>query len=286
MLNSGGEADGARADVYSLAKVLWVLLAGQRYPIPGEIRAMSEVCASRYVPDERAIFLDRLIESCTSNDPAKRPRMQRMADELSAVILTSPEVAAPPSLDHLVERFQQIAKSSADTQQQAQLERTQEELLMDRLKDFLEELAQDVRRIVSPQRIEVLGRTNEILRYSPLKAANNCAMRLHVTTTKADTLAHLLCGFALAWKDDNCKLFGAYVVFTTDIAVRKPFEKLVEFPRMTAQQDVEVGRLVNELREGLPDALSLLADAAGDPEAFQSTPVGPIASSGGRAHSR
>lgn len=39
MLDYTEEVDLASADLYSLAKTLWVLLAGQRYPLPGEQRA-------------------------------------------------------------------------------------------------------------------------------------------------------------------------------------------------------------------------------------------------------
>jgi serine/threonine protein kinase len=36
MIFTPGTADGRLADVYSLAKTLWVLAAGQRWPLPGE----------------------------------------------------------------------------------------------------------------------------------------------------------------------------------------------------------------------------------------------------------
>jgi serine/threonine protein kinase len=35
MLNEAAHADGTRADVYSLAKLLWKLATGQKYPLQG-----------------------------------------------------------------------------------------------------------------------------------------------------------------------------------------------------------------------------------------------------------
>lgn len=74
MLNSPDTADGRAADVYSLAKTLWVLLSGQTYPPPGEQRAAVEgLRISSYVDLPCGRRLDDLLESCTQHDPAKRP---------------------------------------------------------------------------------------------------------------------------------------------------------------------------------------------------------------------
>jgi hypothetical protein len=85
MLEYREGVDESRADVYSLAKTLWVLATGQRYPPPGEQRATEPAAtASSYVAHPRSYLLDRLIESATRLDPAKRIDVALFADELQA----------------------------------------------------------------------------------------------------------------------------------------------------------------------------------------------------------
>ncbi|MDQ4144309.1 MAG: protein kinase, partial [Actinomycetota bacterium] len=60
----------APADVYSLAKSLWVLSTGQKFPPPGEQRRDTPgVLLSSYVEHRRAHVLDALIEDATRHDP-------------------------------------------------------------------------------------------------------------------------------------------------------------------------------------------------------------------------
>ena len=76
-------ADGAPADVFSLAKTLWVLATHQQYPPPGQLR-LEDTSArlSTWVVDPRAVLLDGLIEACTIFDPSRRPTMAMFAQSL------------------------------------------------------------------------------------------------------------------------------------------------------------------------------------------------------------
>jgi serine/threonine protein kinase len=77
-------AQAQPADVYSLAKTLWALAAGERYPPLGELRRdRDNQRLSGRVDDLRAILLDPLIEDCTSDGPADRPAMVDLAKELT-----------------------------------------------------------------------------------------------------------------------------------------------------------------------------------------------------------
>lgn len=73
------------ADVYSLAKTLWVLGTTQNWPPPGP---QSSDAVGLRLSDFRfhakGPELDRLIERATVFDPADRPTMAEFADELSA----------------------------------------------------------------------------------------------------------------------------------------------------------------------------------------------------------
>jgi len=83
MLAIEPEAVDARlADVYSLAKVLWVLLAGRRYPMPGPQRAADPSSLAALRSDGAMTDLDRLIERSTANEPSARPNMNEFASEL------------------------------------------------------------------------------------------------------------------------------------------------------------------------------------------------------------
>jgi serine/threonine protein kinase len=85
MLNSANKADGKAADVYSLAKTLWVLGTGQRYPVPGhQLAGDMQMALSTYASHPRAALLDKLIESSTSSSPTARPTMAQFYNELEA----------------------------------------------------------------------------------------------------------------------------------------------------------------------------------------------------------
>jgi serine/threonine protein kinase len=87
MLESPEGSDGSAADVYSLAKTLWILMRGNELPPPGthhhEIPALRP---STYVSHPRAVFLDRLMERATAHDPAARPSAAEMANELRLIM--------------------------------------------------------------------------------------------------------------------------------------------------------------------------------------------------------
>jgi serine/threonine protein kinase len=99
MLSDGGDPDGTVADVYSLAKVLWVLLTGQTYPPPGPHRIdESGMSLTTWVEHDRASELDLLIERATTYSPEERISMSDFRRELDA-ILAPPQLSPHPTLD-------------------------------------------------------------------------------------------------------------------------------------------------------------------------------------------
>jgi hypothetical protein len=106
MLNDPATADGKAADVYSLAKTLWVLATRQHYPMPGEHRVDEPShCISSFVNHSEAIYLDRLLERATKTDPAKRPPMREVADELDAWTAEPATPTTPLDLGAIVQRI-------------------------------------------------------------------------------------------------------------------------------------------------------------------------------------
>jgi len=98
MLEYQRGVDESLADVYSLAKMLWVLVTGQKFPPPGEQRATEPtVRASSYVLHVKSYLLDKLIESGTRINPSKRATLPDFAEELRA--WTQVELPKVGSLD-------------------------------------------------------------------------------------------------------------------------------------------------------------------------------------------
>jgi serine/threonine protein kinase len=90
-------ADPHPADVYSLAKTLWVLATGQGFPPEGHQAAgVAGFNVADWRPDPRAGALDRLIDRCTRLPPAQRPTMRDVVSELEAWLEISGE---PQPLD-------------------------------------------------------------------------------------------------------------------------------------------------------------------------------------------
>jgi hypothetical protein len=99
MLNDAAASDGTAADVYSLAKLLWKLGSGQRYPMPGT-QSTSELALrlSSYVSQDGAHSLDQLMEAMTQVDPTRRPEMKEVKRQLEAWLAT-PEPATGDAMD-------------------------------------------------------------------------------------------------------------------------------------------------------------------------------------------
>ncbi|MBN2270945.1 MAG: protein kinase [Sedimentisphaerales bacterium] len=86
LIGNVDEPDDCRpGDVYALAKTLWVLSTGQRYPIPGNLSSYEEASQlSAYVHHQRAVLLERLLDRATALNPKKRPTSSDFAQELDA----------------------------------------------------------------------------------------------------------------------------------------------------------------------------------------------------------
>jgi serine/threonine protein kinase len=108
LLNRPAESDPAAADVYAMAKTLWVLATGQNYPMPGFLSRDHEAFRiSSYVSGEQVYLLDALVERSTGPEPKHRPTMRQFADELRAWVESSRHPA--PVLSNLADLRTRIA---------------------------------------------------------------------------------------------------------------------------------------------------------------------------------
>lgn len=131
MLNDASHSDGSYADVYSLAKLLWKLATGQRYPMPG-IQSANEpsLTISAYVRKPLAHTLDRLLEAATQVDPRRRPRMKDFARALLQWLEPPPNPIGPTDLTPyskrilaLTQPYRHQIQRRADIQARADTER-------------------------------------------------------------------------------------------------------------------------------------------------------------------
>lgn len=84
MLREPDVAVPAPADVYSLAKTLWVLATGQRYPPQGQIRVdvPSHDLTQWGVDGPGTVALGLILQSATDESPGSRPTMAEFAEQL------------------------------------------------------------------------------------------------------------------------------------------------------------------------------------------------------------
>lgn len=76
-------ADGEPADVYSFAKSLWIALTKQTLGFDGQYIKGSILSLSNYEKDVYLAPLDNLLHRATDNDPARRPSIKVIKEELT-----------------------------------------------------------------------------------------------------------------------------------------------------------------------------------------------------------
>ena len=109
MLNDPVGALGGPADVYSLAKTLWVLATGQRYPPQGEQRIdVPQLTLSENVAHPRSRLLDHLIENATKHNPEERPSMAEFAAELDAWLAEPSRPVSPSDFSGIAARVKAL----------------------------------------------------------------------------------------------------------------------------------------------------------------------------------
>lgn len=78
------EADGQLADIYSLAKSLWMVLTRESLGFDGQYDARTSVGLRNYLSAYYLTPLDDLLAACTNHDPAARPHLDHFIETLGA----------------------------------------------------------------------------------------------------------------------------------------------------------------------------------------------------------
>lgn len=78
-------ADASKADVFSLAKTLWMFLSGDEKGFDGVYNHLDESHSLRYVSrfkNEHLVEIDELLMDSTNNDPNLRPDIHMFKERL------------------------------------------------------------------------------------------------------------------------------------------------------------------------------------------------------------
>jgi serine/threonine protein kinase len=149
MLNNPASADGKKADVYSLAKTLWVLATGQNFPLPGvHDPAFSAIAITSARNDPRAAALDELLRRMTQLDPSSRPIAAVVAKELLSFASRDRDAVATvgPSLSSSLEQLKasvvgHLSREAEEERQVLMLRATGQQIA-----DVIEEIKTDIER--------------------------------------------------------------------------------------------------------------------------------------------
>ncbi|MEQ8813033.1 MAG: protein kinase [Imperialibacter sp.] len=82
MRRDSSKAIAAKADIYSLAKTLWIYLTENRKGFDGQYSTESIIHLKKFYPQSYTSPLDNLLISCTDNDPTKRPTINKFISTL------------------------------------------------------------------------------------------------------------------------------------------------------------------------------------------------------------
>lgn len=73
MRRESSKADGAKADIYSLAKTLWIFLTERKKGFEGQYSTESIIDLKKFYPESYTSPIDNLLIASTDNDPNRRP---------------------------------------------------------------------------------------------------------------------------------------------------------------------------------------------------------------------
>lgn len=207
MLNHAATADGRPADVFSLAKTLWVLVTGQTFPLPGSyIASEQSLRIANYVSSERTAALDALVTVATSFDPRERISMDDFASELSAWLRPIARTVAPIRIDiaeYASELERQKALSDARRIRSRELQAIRRENGV-RIREELRPLADDVVRSLSETGLENVSLSIdnfewgfEVHAHVPRAPDSGAQLRLYVGADSVDAQVKLNARFTV-----------------------------------------------------------------------------------------
>lgn len=263
MMVSADTADPHLADVYSLAKTLWVLATEQTWPPPGHQPAdATPLGIEAFRAHPRAAGLDRIIDRCTQS-AEQRPSLVDLANELDAW-LAGPQMEEPGELniDDIAAAIRlnlapHLAEEQAAEQRVAAAQKTADDLAQG-----MEPLIQAVERTVPTASRNIDEKSVRTL-VLPIEAIGTPAIEMYwlsgvrvVGPGRLPMAFRLMAGVALL-DDGNVHVAGAYLVApekTLGSAFSRRYDPFYGLPDSLASQQA-VAELVGGMKVDLRDAL-------------------------------
>jgi hypothetical protein len=267
MMVSPATADPNLADVYSLAKTLWVLAADQEWPPPGNQPAGDQLYSiGAYRPHARVSDLDRLVDLCTRR-PEERPSLSSLASELTAW-LDPPEMPDDQvDLGDLAARIgarlgSERARKDLE-QQRLDLTRADAELLA----ELLDPLVRAVAEVAPEARQTVREEATPAIRVLPEGGQGRVVAQwphgLYVAGPGLTPMMFDLATLVAALDDGQMQLGGTYLVKQAEL-IGSRFMKVYGPWRLEAGSAASrraIYDLVADMRADLPAALEAFAEA-------------------------
>lgn len=266
MWEDASSAGGGPADVYSLAKTLWVLLTGRRYPFLGQLRIdVPDHRMSSYLHHERLPTLERVVERCTTDRPEARLTMEDFAEELSAWIEPVSLEAGAVDVSSLLQEVSEMREATVRDRQRAQAERAELETLRDRITSEIRQINNTFQEM--QLRVGSMGDANagsleqrgrSVLGYDPAEVVaqvstvaaggNGCGVRSGVTM--------------ILWRDGRISMLAAHVFVPPGKGAGMEIieERIFEFPLGGPLQETRVNEAVNHLLNTAPRLYARIRD--------------------------
>ena len=261
-------AESGPADVYALAKTLWVLAAGQNYPLPGFLnRQIPQFCLSSYNPDDRATLLDQLVERGTQHNPEDRPSMRECAEELMAWLAYPYPEGSPRNLDLTRERVRPLFQNRLHARTlHHELEEHARGLLhvsLEKLKP-IGKLIEQLTGLKSdsainlavgrPEEFDTLGETGSS--YGAALVAARCP-----SSTSSRKESMLVAGISISHNlPPEIRIGGAFWLVTSNGHRKTLWHVIQQVHSGTARESLALADIIQDLTRELPRAVQQFAD--------------------------
>ncbi len=267
MLNDASSAKPGPADVFMLAKTLWVLATGQNLPPQGEIRTVNKQARlSAYWNEPQTHLLDELIERCTDANPNERPTMREVFDELSAwLVYDTATTASAPDLRVIGAKLKPSLRVHRDYLTLNTRMRNDCERLLEEIGVLLQPLANRIAQQTDLQ-VEITkdNHINTVVRHPDDYKKESFGPSINVVAKVAPgrvVCGFLVCGVGLMVAADvpTISLIGATAIRGNG-KDELLWSKQTQIIPNSAREKQAIRELMDELYKSIPNALNSYAE--------------------------
>jgi serine/threonine protein kinase len=269
--NTDEPLDCRPGDVYSLAKTLWVLATGQRYPLPGNLSANERTSQlSALVNHERAVLLDRLLDLATVPNPQQRPTCSDLVAELQAWLDEKKKIAVDDPISPSVSaRLRQLTQVADHAQRERELVKEETSRILSYMHKELLTMGEEIAsaaEIASRSRHLPDGNTNAALRYFPYRndknriSGGNRCFKEFFKTVDGTIIVALGCIVLESIPPAIGLMKGGLVIAANHRSPEYLLQREFEFRFASALQESSVAQFLSDMQDYLPILAERLAE--------------------------